>query len=60
MKDFEKFKTDKHNLEGKIAELIQEFDKKYGIELKYIDFKSYLIFADQETKTIEINLDFDI
>lgn len=59
-KSFENFKADKHNLESKIGELIQEFNGKYEVELKDISFKTYFVYAGQETKTVEIDLDFDI
>lgn len=60
MKDFEKFREEKNNIEYKIGKLIKDFCEEYDIELWDIEFDTYRLYAGQKTKSVAIKLKFDI
>lgn len=60
MKDFEKFREEKNDIENKIGKLIKDFCEEYNIELWDIEFDTYRIYAGQKNKSVAIKLKFDI
>lgn len=60
MKSFEKFREEKSNVENKISKLIEDLCKEYHVELDDIEFDTFRIYADQETKSVSIKLKFDL